>query len=72
MRLLGQRVETLDSGPANSEGELTEERCRNSQHSKNCVCLSLSSCRKPKSQEGNKSFVPELKEVVSVSGFLCI
>ena len=27
-----------------SAGELTEERCRNSQHSKNCV--SLSSCRK--------------------------
>ena len=30
---------------------------------------------KPKSQEGNKSFVPELKKVVSVSriaGFLCI
>ena len=33
--------------------------------------VSLSSCRKPKSQEGNKSFVPELKKVVSVSGFLC-
>ena len=42
----------------------------NSQHSKNCV--SLSSCWKPKSQEGNKSFVPELPRVVSVSGFLCI
>ena len=27
---------------------------------------------KPKSQEGNKSFVPERPEVVSVSGFLCI
>ena len=27
---------------------------------------------KPKSQEGNKSFVPELKKVVSVLGFLCI
>ena len=40
---------------------------RNSQHSKNCV--SLSSCWKPKSQEGNESFVPELKIVVSVSGF---
>ena len=26
------------------------------------VCLSLSSCRKPKSQEGNKSFVPEPRE----------
>ena len=26
-------------------------------------------CWKPKSQEGNKSFVPELKKVVSVSGF---
>ena len=39
----------------------------NSQHSKNCVSLSL--CWKPKSQEGNKSFVPELKKVVSVSGF---
>ena len=43
-------------------------RCRvrwNSQHSKNCV--SFSSCWKPKSQEGNKSFVPELPRVVSVS-----
>ena len=30
----------------------------NSQHSKNCV--SLSACWKPESQEGNKSFVPEL------------
>ena len=37
----------------------------NSQHSKNCV--SLSSCWKTKSQEGNKSFVPELPRVVSVS-----
>ena len=37
----------------------------NRQHCKNCV--SLSSCWKPKSQEGNKSFVPELPEVVSVS-----
>ena len=38
--------------------------------------MSLSSrVEKPKSQEGNKSFVPELKKVVSVSsvlGFLCI
>ena len=30
-------------------------------------CVSLSLCWKPKSQEGNKSFVPELKKVVSVS-----
>ena len=37
----------------------------NSQHSRNCV--SLSSYWKPKSQEGNKSFVPELKKVVIVS-----
>ena len=37
----------------------------NSQHSRNSV--SLSSCWKPKSQEGNKSFVPELPKVVSVS-----
>ena len=42
----------------------------NSQQSRNCV--SLSSCRKPKSQEGNKSFVPELPRVIGVSGFLCI
>ena len=35
-------------------------RWTNSQHSRNCV--SLSSCRKPKSQEGNKSFVPEPRE----------
>ena len=44
----------------------------NSQHSKHCV--SLSSCRKPKSQEGNKSFVPEPREpsVFRVFfGFLC-
>ena len=32
-------------------------RWTNSQHSKNC--FSLSSCWKPKRQEGNKSFVPE-------------
>ena len=32
----------------------------NGQHSKNCV--SISSCRKPKSQEGNKSFIPEPRE----------
>ena len=37
----------------------------NSEHSKNCVSFS---CRKPKSQEGNKSFVPEPR-VVSVSCF---
>ena len=53
-----------------SAGELTEERCRNSQHSKNCI--SLSSCQKTKSQKVNKRFVPELKKVVSVSGFLCM
>ena len=35
-------------------------RWTNSQHRKNCV--SLSSCWKPKSQEGNKSFVPEPRE----------
>ena len=35
-------------------------RWTNSQHSKNCV--SLSSCRKPKLKEGNKSFVPVPKE----------
>ena len=43
----------------------------NSQHSKNCVSLSLR-VEKRKCQEGNKSFVPELKKFVSVSGFLCI
>ena len=36
------------------------------------VYLSLSSCRKSKSQEGNRSFVPEQPRVVSVSGFLCM
>ena len=36
------------------------ERCRNSQHSKNCI--SLSSCRKTKTQEVNKTFVPEQRE----------
>ena len=35
-------------------------RCRNSQQSKNWV--SLSSCRKTKSQEGHKHFVPEQRE----------
>ena len=35
--------------------------------------VSLSSrVEKPKSQDGNKSFVPELKKVISVSGFLCM
>ena len=46
----------------------------NSQHSKNCTSLSLCSCWKLKSQEGNKSFVPEIPRVVSVSSvswFLC-
>ena len=45
----------------------------NSHHSKNCV--SLSSCWKPESQEGNKSFEPELSRssVFRVFfGFLCI
>ena len=68
-RLLGQWVEILTRGREFSWG-VDCGRCRNSQHSKNCVSVSL--CRKPKSQEGNKSFVPELKKVVSVSGFLCI
>ena len=36
------------------------------------ISLSFPCVEKPKSQEGNKSFVPELKKVVSVSGFLCI
>ena len=62
--LLGQWVETLDSGPASSAGELTEGQCRNSQHNKNCV--SLSSCWKTKSKKVNKRFVPELKKVASV------
>ena len=44
---------------SSAEG-LTEKRCRSSQHSKNCVFLS--SCRKPESQEGNKSFVPEQRK----------
>ena len=35
-------------------------RWTNSQHSKNCA--SLSSCWKPKSQEGNKSFVPKPRD----------
>ena len=41
----------------------------NSQHSKNCFSLSPR-VENPKSREGKKSFVPEIKEVVSVSGFL--
>ena len=40
-------------------------RCRNCPHSKNCV--SLSSCRKPKSQEGKEE--GEQRRVVSVSLF---
>ena len=48
VRLLGQLVEILTLGQEFSR-ELTEGRCRNSQHSKNCV--SLSSCRKTKSQK---------------------
>ena len=36
------------------------------QHSQNCVSLSLL-VSEDKTQEGNKSFVPELKKVVSVS-----
>ena len=59
----------LDLGEASPVGSTrcaARGRVRwNSQHSKKCV--SLSSCWKPKSQEGNKSFVPELKKVVSVS-----
>ena len=54
----------LDLGEASSVGST---RCAardvarwNSPHSKKCV--SLSSCRKPKSQEGNKSFVPESRK----------
>ena len=36
--------------------------CRNSHHSKSYLSLSLSSCRKTKSQEVNKRFVPEQRE----------
>ena len=34
------------------------------------LCLFSPRVEKPKSQEGNKSFVPELPRVVSISGFL--
>ena len=57
----------FDSGPGQFSRGVDCRRCRNSQHSKNCV--SLSSCRKPKSQDGNKRFVPEQQRVVSVSVF---
>ena len=70
-RLLGQWVE-IGLWAGQFSWGLTEERCRNSQHSKKCISLSLSSCRKTKSQKVNKRFVPELKKVDSVSGFLCI
>ena len=65
-RLLGQLVEILTLGravqkrveiwlwAAQSSWGLTEGRCRNSQHSKNCI--SLSSCRKTK-----------LKKLINVS-----
>ena len=45
---------------------LTEGQCRNSQHSKNCVSLSL--CQKSKSREVNKRFVPE-QPVITVLVF---
>ena len=48
-RLLGLWVKILTLGEGSSAGKLTEGRCRNSQHRKNCV--SLSSCRKNKSQK---------------------
>ena len=58
----------LDLGEASPVGSTRCAACSgvrwNSQHSKDCVSLSLS--QKPKSQEGNKSFVPELLRVVSV------
>ena len=60
----------FDYGPGSPPGGWLEGLCRNSQDSKNCI--SLPSGRKTKSQEVNKRFVPELKKVVSVSGFLCI
>ena len=68
-RLLGQWVGILIWAESSAR-ELTDGRCRNSQHSKNCV--SLSSCLKTKSKKVNKRFVIELPRVVSVSGFLCI
>ena len=69
-----KRVDFLDLGEASPVGSTRcVVRCWdrwNSQHSKNYV--SLSSCWKPKSQEGNRSFVPELPRVVSVSSVLRI
>ena len=62
-----------DSGPRVQLGNWLKGYVGTVSIVKNCV--SLSSCRKPKSQEGNRSFVPELKKVVSVSrisGYLCI
>ena len=59
----------LDSGPASSAWELTEIWCRNSQHSKNCVSLSPHVEKLKVKKKVNKRFVPELKKVVSVSGF---
>ena len=56
----------LTLGRASPVGGVDCGQCRNSQHSKNCV--SLSSCRKTKSQEVNKCFVPEQRE----SSVFCI
>ena len=56
----------LNLGEGSSAGELTKGRCRNSQHSKNCVSLSPR-VEKLKVKKGNKRFVPELPRVVSVS-----
>ena len=58
----------LWAGPVQLGGDCG--RCRNSQHSKNCV--SLSSCRKTKTQEGNERFVPEQRESSVFRVFPCI
>ena len=72
--IVGSVSWALNLGKASSARGLTEERCRNSQHNKNCV--SLSSCRKTKSKNKvDKRFAPELPRVVRISmhmNILCI
>ena len=60
----------FESGPGQSTWRVDCGWYRNSQHSKDYV--SLSSCRKTKSQEVNKRFVPEQRELSVFREFPCI
>ena len=68
VRLLGQLVEIwLWAGQ--SSWVLTEERCRNSQHNKNCVSLS---CRKTKLKKLINVLYLNYRESSVFRGFPCI